>query len=272
MEGRMINRRSFELAILLIGLFFYAAPAFPRDIGSFDRTLTVSGPVDLDVATGSGHITVRPGSTNNVHVHAVISASDWDFAEAEQRAREIEANPPIRQSGNSIRIEHLSNFADRGISISYEIEAPPQTTLRARTGSGGETIEGIQGPVTASTGSGGIRVSDIGSEVRADTGSGGIELNNIKGRVAANTGSGGIRGNNLMAEVTARTGSGGVQLQLPSGGGFDLHARTGSGQVSVGVPITMDSFFASRHDVHGRIRGGGPLIDLATGSGGVHVE
>ena len=267
----MTVRRSFDLAILLTGLSFYAAPAFPREIGSFDRTLAVSGSVDLEVATNSGGIRVRQGSGNSVHVHAIISASDWDFSAAEQRAREIEANPPIQQTGNSIRIERLSDFADH-LSISYEIETPAQTTLRARTGSGGETIEGIQGSATARTGSGGIRVSDVGGEVHADTGSGSIELNNVKGRVVANTGSGGIHGNNLMAEVTAHTGSGGVQLQLPSGGGFDLHARTGSGGVTVGAPITMDNFSANRHDVRGRIRGGGPLIDVSTGSGGVHVE
>jgi hypothetical protein len=268
----MTFRRSLELALLVAGMLFYAAPAFPRDIGSFDRTLAVSGPVDLNVATGSGHVAVRPGSANSVRVHAIISVSDWDFGAAEQRAREIEANPPISQNGNSIRIERLLDFPDRHISISYEIETPAQTTLRARTGSGGETIEGIQGPVTASTGSGNVRVSDVGADVHADTGSGGIELTNIKGRVVANTGSGGIRGNNLMADVTARTGSGGVELQLPPSEGFDLHARTGSGQVTVGPPITMDNFAANRHDVRGRIRGGGPLIDVSTGSGGVHVE
>jgi hypothetical protein len=270
--GRMGFRRSFELAILVLGISFYALPAFPREIGSFDRTLAVSGAVDLDVETGSGHITVRRGSGNSVHVHATISAGDWDFRGAEQRAREIERNPPIQQSGNSIRIERLSDFSDWHVSISYEIETPAQTNLHARTGSGGETVEGIQGPVTATTGSGGIRVSDIGADVRADTGSGGIELDNIQGRVSANTGSGGIRASNLTAGVTARTGSGGVQLQLPASGGFELHARTGSGQVTVETPITMDSLFAGRHDIRGRIRGGGPLIDVATGSGGVHVE
>lgn len=268
----MTFRSSFDLALLVVGLSFYAAPAFPRDVGSFDRTLRVSGPVDLEVATNSGHIAVRPGNANNIHVHAIISASDWDLTGAEQRAREIEANPPVFQTGNSIRIERLSDLSDRHLSISYEIETPAQTTLRASTGSGGATIEGIQGPVTARTGSGGVRISDVAAEVHADTGSGGIELNNIKGPVVANAGSGGIRGNNLMAEVRARTGSGGVRLQLSSGEGFDLHARTGSGPVRVAAPITMDNFSGNRHDVHGRIRGGGPLIDVATGSGGVDVE
>ncbi|HLI86899.1 MAG TPA: DUF4097 family beta strand repeat-containing protein [Bryobacteraceae bacterium] len=268
----MSFRRSFEVALLAFGISFYAAPAFPREVGSFDRTLRVTGAVDLEVATGAGHITVRQGSGNSVHVHGIISASDWDFRGAEQRAREIERNPPIYQNGNSIRVERMSDYSGRNLSISYEIETPAETSVRARTGSGEETVEGLRGPVTASTGSGSIRVSSISAEVRADTGSGGIELENIQGRVSASTGSGGIRGRNLMAEVVARTGSGGVQLQLPANGGFDLHARTGSGGVTVGPPITMDSFYTNRHEVRGRIRGGGPLLELTTGSGGVDVE
>jgi hypothetical protein len=265
--------RSFVAAAPILALFLCALPGSARDIGSFDRTLNVSGPADLDVETNSGHIAVRRGSGNTVRVHGIISVSDSsDSSGAEQRAREIEANPPIRQNGNSIRIERLVDTADRHISISYEIEAPPATRLRAHTGSGGQTIEGIQGPVNASTGSGGIRISDIGDEVRADTGSGGIELESIKGRVDASTGSGGIRARNLAAQVTAHTGSGGVHIELPASGGFDLRARTGSGRVSVSPPITMENFSADRHDVRGRIRGGGPLIDVATGSGGVSVD
>jgi Putative adhesin len=272
-EARMTGNRSFAFGVLILTLVLCAAPAFPREIGSFDRTLNVTGSADLDVETNSGRITVRPGTSNTVRIRGIISVSDsGDTSGAEQRAREIEANPPIHQTGNAIRVERLSDTADRHISIAYEIETPAATSLRARTGSGGQTVEGIQGPVAVTTGSGGIRISDIGDEVRADTGSGGIELDGIKGRVDANTGSGGIRASNLMAEVRARTGSGGVTIQLPANGGFDLRARTGSGRVSVNPPITMENFSADRHDVRGRIRGGGPLIDVSTGSGGVSVD
>ena len=269
----MGNIRSLAFGIFSLTLVLGAAPAFSRDIGSFDRTLNVTGAPDLDVETNSGYITVRRGASNTVQIHAVIAVSDyWDFYAAEQRARQIEANPPISQNVNAIRIERLDDPAGRHLSISYEIEAPASTSLRARTGSGGQTIEDIQGPVTASTGSGGIHISRIESEVRANTGSGSIELDSIKGRVNANTGSGSIRASDLMDEVIAHTGSGSVQLQLPASGGFDLHARTGSGSVTVNPPIVMENFSSGGHDVHGRIRGGGPLIDVATGSGSVHVD
>ncbi|HYM12846.1 MAG TPA: hypothetical protein VEU62_19060, partial [Bryobacterales bacterium] len=36
--------------------------------GTFERTLQVSGPVDLDVSTGAGGITVRAGSAGTVRV------------------------------------------------------------------------------------------------------------------------------------------------------------------------------------------------------------
>jgi hypothetical protein len=261
--------RSFAVVFSLISC---AAPAFAREAGSFDRTLTVTGTADLDVQTNSGRITVRPGGGNSVHVRGIISVSDFSDSATEQRAREIQANPPIQQTGNSIHIERLEDAAGRQISISYEIETPPASRVRARTGSGGQTIEGISGPVEAHTGSGGIRITDVAAEVRASTGSGSIELNRVKGRVEANTGSGSIHASETAAEVTARTGSGGVNIQLPPSGGFDLHARTGSGRVTVNPPITMENFSGGRHDVRGKIRGGGPLIEVATGSGGVHVD
>jgi hypothetical protein len=259
-------------SLMLVSAVLCAAPVFAREIGSFDRNLTVAGTADLDVQTGSGSITVRSAAGNGVHVRGIISVPDFSDSATEQRAREIQANPPIQQTGNAIRIETLQDAAGRGISISYEIEAPPASKLRARTGSGGLTVAGISGPVEAHTGSGGIRITDVGDEVRASTGSGSIDLDRVKGRVEANTGSGSIRASETAGPVTAHTGSGGVNIQLPASGGFDLHARTGSGGVTVNPPITMENFSGGRHDVRGKIRGGGPLLELSTGSGGVRVE
>jgi hypothetical protein len=232
-------------------LIVFVAPVFARDIGSFDRTLNVNGPVDLEVATHSGRITVRPGNTAIVQIHAVISTSD-DLNSPD--VRDIENNPPIQQTGNSIRIRAIDSDRFRRIAIAYELQIPAQTKLRATTGSGG------------------IRISGVDDEVRAQTGSGGIELDALKGRVEARTGSGGIRGSALSGPITARTGSGGITLGLVATGGFDLRARAGSGRISVDPPITMQGVFSERHEVEGKIRGGGPLVDVATGSGGIRIE
>src|SRR5215468_7178692 len=77
--------------------------------GSFDRTLNVSsGNVDLDVRTGAGSITVRSGGGNTVSIHAKIQARDnwlWNSGlSVEEKVKKLQANPPIEQNGNTIRI------------------------------------------------------------------------------------------------------------------------------------------------------------------------
>ena len=249
------------------------SPVFAGEIGSFDRTLNVSGPLDLDISTGAGSITVRPGDGKQVKIHGTISSSNmFDSEDQAKRAREIESNPPIEQTGNWIRIGRFHDeWLSQNLSISYEVVAPAATKLRARTGSGGESIEGIEGPVDASSGSGGVRVFRIQQDVRVSAGSGTIQLDSIKGQVSASTGSGGIRDDGVQAPVTARAGSGGIRLRLNPNLGFDLHARTGSGGVFVGPAMTTQGRF-ERHEVRGQIRGGGSALNLSTGSGGVRVE
>src|SRR3954467_12467217 len=73
--------------------------------GTFERTLPVSGPVDLDVRTGSGDIHIRPGSGGSVHVVARIRAQgDLLNDQPEHRIAQIQANPPIQQTGGTITI------------------------------------------------------------------------------------------------------------------------------------------------------------------------
>jgi hypothetical protein len=57
----------FLAAPFLIGTF-----ALASEPGTFDRTLSVSGPVTLDIQSGPGGIHVSPGSSSSVTVHAVI--------------------------------------------------------------------------------------------------------------------------------------------------------------------------------------------------------
>ena len=117
--------------------------------GSFDRTLNVTGPADLEVSTGSGSITVRAGTANLIQIHGTIRVQNHRNTRegAEAKVRALASNPPIEQSGSVIRIGRIEDRELReNVSISYEIVAPEETRLRARTGSGSQTVEGIRGP------------------------------------------------------------------------------------------------------------------------------
>jgi DUF4097 and DUF4098 domain-containing protein YvlB len=204
--------------------------------GRFDRTLTVAGPVDLEVRTGSGDVQVRAGGTGSVEVHGIVRAGfgHWiGFGDGNpaDRIKEIEANPPIEQNGNTIRLG-----ADRerrswnNVSVSYQIVVPPGTKILARSGSGDVQIGEVNGPVDASTGSGDIRMGRVAEGVQANTGSGDIELAGARSAVAR-TGSGSIRALSIGGNLTAHSGSGDIAVAQEAAGHIDI--STGSGSVDV---------------------------------------
>jgi DUF4097 and DUF4098 domain-containing protein YvlB len=199
--------------------------------GSFARTLEVSGPVNLQIETGSGSISVRAGSANQVRVTGHIRANNWGlFANrpAPEAIKRLEENPPIQQSGNDIRIGHIDDAElRRNISISYEVVAPANTQLHSSTGSGSQDVSGLDGAVDANAGSGSVKVSDIGSGVRAHSGSGEINIEGVKGAVYARAGSGSISARNIAGGFDGETGSGHISLEQTGAG--SVRAETGSG-------------------------------------------
>src|SRR5215469_4420582 len=130
--NKIISPRVF--AILLVFACACTVRASYAAEGSFTRKLNVSGTVDLDVSTGSGSIDVREGPVNQVEIRATIRASNNWFRsdrDSESAIRQIESNPPIEQSGQSIRIGRvLDRELEQHVSISYEIVAPALTNIR----------------------------------------------------------------------------------------------------------------------------------------------
>lgn len=279
--------------------------------GSFEKTLQVSGPVDLEVLTHSGDITVRAGSSGSVVIRGKIYVGDrWLMGRREGDVHAIEQNPPIHQEGNSIHIDYV-NVHD--ISVDYEITVPADTTIRSRSGSGDQIIEGTHGNLDAQTGSGDVKLSNLTGEVRLQTGSGNVRAREISGPVRGGAGSGdieveetgqgdvdlhtgsgninvrGIQGGfraeagsgDITAEGTQsgaweiRTGSGNVHVRVPGNAAFDADISTSSGTIDVNSPIEMTvqgRVNESQKHIRGKVHGGGPLLSVHTGSGDIHIE
>lgn len=247
--------------------------------------------MDLDLATDAGGIYVIPGPAGSVRIRGILKAGgNWfNNGDVERRIRELEAHPPIEQAGNSIRVAVRDRSLLRGIAMRLEIEAPLESRLRARADSGGIEVRGIKGPIDCKTDSGGIRASEIGGEVRAAADSGGIHIRRVNGPVYAHGDSGGIEALEIAgsvdagadsggvrisqstpAPVKARTDSGGVDITLARTSGYDIRARAGSGRVTA-ADVTVSGMI-SRHEVNGRLRGGGPLVDVSADSGNVDIR
>ncbi len=294
------------LAVLLTSTAVFAST--PQ--GSFERTLTVNGPVNLEVLTHSGDVTVRAGSSGSVLIRAKIYVGNhWLGGNREADVHEIEQHPPIRQEGNNI---HIDCVDIRNISVDYEISVPADTVVRSRSGSGNLMVEGTRGNVDTQTGSGDVKLANLTGEIRVQTGSGNIRARQISGSVKGGTGSGdvevdeissgdidlhtgsgnitargvqgGFHGETGSGDVTAEgtqrgdweihTGSGNVHVRLPANAAFDADISTSSGSIDVASPIEMTvqgRVNDSHKQIHGKVHGGGPLLRVRTGSGDIHI-
>ena len=259
--------------------------------GSFERTLNVTGFADLELTTDAGGIDVVPGPPGTVRIRGILKAENNWFGrgDVESRIRELEAHPPIVQNGNSVRVEVRDRSLLRGISMRLQVETPPDSRLRARADSGGVDVRGIRGPVECHTDSGGIHASEIDGEVRATADSGGIHIRRVNGPVYAHADSGGIEAVEISgsvdaevdsggvrvsqtapAPIKARSDSGGADITLARTGGYDIQAHAGSGRITA-RDVTVSGRI-SPHEVNGKLRGGGALVDVRTDSGHIDIR
>ena len=221
------------IPVLAVGLILIAPATIQAQTvqGMFERTLSVSGPVDLDVTTGSGDITIRQGSAGSVRVIGRIRASrSWlgTGPSAEEKVKALEAKPPIEQTGSAIRIGRIEDRElQQNVSISYEITAPSQCKLRSHTGSGDQNIADISGPVEIGSGSGDLVMGNIGGRVDASTGSGDITVGTVRGGLNARTGSGSVRAGGVSGEIAVSSGSGDIEVSQTAAGSVRVSAASG---------------------------------------------
>jgi hypothetical protein len=303
--------RSSFLPIALVVLLApsFAAASTPQ--GRFEKTFQVNGPVNLEVQTRSGDIIVRGGPAGSVSIRGKIYVSDrWLMGNRHTDVSEVEQHPPLHQDGNSIRIDYVnvrdisvdyeitvpedttirthSGSGDQIIegtrgnadlqSGSGDLKLSRLTgEVRLQTGSGEVRAREISGPVRGGAGSGDIEVEETGSgDIDLHTGSGNITARGIQGAFRAEAGSGDITAEGTQTGAwEIRTGSGNVHVRLPANAAFDANISTSSGTLDVDAPITMTvqgRVQETRKSIIGKVRGGGPLLSLRTGSGDIHIE
>jgi DUF4097 and DUF4098 domain-containing protein YvlB len=263
------------------------------------------------VQTRSGDIIVRSGASGSVSIRGKIYVGDhWLFGNRHTDVSDIEQHPPLRQDGNSIHIDYV-NARDISVDYEITVPADTtirshsgsgnqdiegtrgnadlQTgsgdvrlshltgEIRLQTGSGDVRAREISGPVRGGAGSGNIEVEETGTgDIDLHTGSGNVTARGIQGAFRADAGSGDITAEGTMAGAwEIRTGSGNVHVRLPANSAFDANISTSSGTLDVDAPITMTvqgRVNENHKTIMGKVRGGGPMLTLRTGSGDIHIE
>ena len=275
-------------------------------------TLDESVVLDVSTGSGSIEVSAGPGrDVTIVGRIRVQKTSFWRRAvDAGEIIAQVQANPPVEVSDGILRVGRFEDRSlGRRVNISYEIVVPGDTEVRARTGSGSISVSDVAARVTASSGSGRVTLENIGGPVRASAGSGSIRADGVAGEFDAKTGSGSISltqtapgdvrtstgsGSTELTDIVGAlkagagsgsitiegqqagdwnigTGSGSIRVALPADAAFELDAESNSGSITIDHPLTVTGKNTKRH-VRGEVRGGGPLLQLDTGSGGIRVE
>jgi len=213
---------------------------------SFHKVIHISGPLNLEVDTGSGNIVITQGEPGTLDILSHFQVRAWSEEEALTIAAKIKEDPPVRERDNIVRIGDIDEYAQQWfwgpqVTMNFLITVPPETAVELDSGSGNQKIKGIKGPVSANTGSGDIEIEEIKTDINADTGSGNIIISQVEGDIEADTGSGNISSSQIKGNVNADTGSGNVRATQIGG---DLSADTGSGNIileEIGGTINVDT-------------------------------
>lgn len=294
------------LALICVPVLCFAAEP------EFQRSLTVNGNLTFNVCTTSGSIHVSGVDGNKVQISATLHKSSWHTMGNSGDMKAIAANPPIRQTGNAIQVgdaDTCGGAKTHNIDIDYEILVPKNSTVEAVTGPGNVHVENIGGFVHAAAGSGNIIASNIGpdsklatragtidiqgahgalmaitgtgnlsirdsdvSEARLHTSSGNITTTNLHGGMRVNSGTGNlIIGGLPTADWKLETGSGAIQIHVDANAKFTLDAETGSGTIDSNLPSPLSGHITNGV-LKGPVNGGGPTVQLYTGSGNIAFD
>ncbi len=260
--------------------------------GTFEAVLNVTGPATLDAAIDSGLIRVRPGEPGVVRIRGVLRGrrSLFGWGNVEDRIRQLELKPPIEQNGDTVRVGDVADrWLLRGVALFLEIGVPADTRIRALADSGDIRVEGAGVAVDCEADSGDVDVAGIEGNVRASTDSGSIRIRQVKGRVYATADSGDIDALEIAGDIEATTDSGeitivqtiaapiraeadsgGITVKLAPDAGYNITAETDHGRITVPDMEWRERPSEQKYD--GRLRGGGPVVDLETDHGDIDVR
>src|SRR5438132_14130099 len=101
--GRHRGLRSL-LVFLAAIVVLVSCNAGPSVSGTFDRNYNVTGPIRLEITNASGHVDITGTSDGRLHVRGDVRASVFGCDNPLKRLDESVGNPPIDQTGCSIRI------------------------------------------------------------------------------------------------------------------------------------------------------------------------
>jgi hypothetical protein len=292
--------------LLLVGCDFEDFDGMARYHEDFHYSHPLKSGGRLSVEGFNGSIEISAWDQNTVDISGTKTARSPEDAatihidiDHTPDAVSIRASRPSVRHGNygvrfAIKVPRGAVY-DRIVSSNGSIRAYDGAgPARFKSSNGRIEVQHLRGGLYAETSNGAIEVTDNDGSVEAHSSNGHIKIEGLRGGLEASTSNSSIHALIDRAADTIRVGSsnGAIDLTLPSSAAVPVHAHTSNSSITLRLPgaepnaritastsngsITSDFEMRmrgefTRHHLEGTLGAGGPLIDLETNNGGIHI-
>ncbi len=231
--------------------------------------------VKIDISGGEDRVrirTVRPsvahgncGARYSIHVPRRVTLDEITSSNGEIRVEGIDGPARLRTSNGAIRVNGVKGEVNARTSNGAVEARNIDGNARLNTSNGGITADSSHGSFEATTSNAKIEATlhDPASSwpVRLDTSNGHIDL---------------TLQSTKLPDVRAQTSNSAITLRLPPGVNARVHATTSNHN---SITSDFDELTGGHEDerrhrrsnLEGTLGGGGPLIDLSTRNGSIHI-
>jgi DUF4097 and DUF4098 domain-containing protein YvlB len=213
----------------------------------FDTPEPITLELDLNVAD----VRIEAGDRTDtlVEVRPANQTEEDDVSAAERTRVESVPGRVVVRTPRSWRA--YSPFSHGG-AVDVHVELPAGSHVTAKSAMGAVRAIGTLGETHIKVGYGDIDV-ERAATVRLTTGAGDVAVGDVAGAADLSTGTGEIRAGGLHGPAVIKNGTGDIHVGAAAAG--PVNARTGFGQIEVGVPDGIAAW-----------------LDLATGYGQVRND
>jgi DUF4097 and DUF4098 domain-containing protein YvlB len=243
----------------------FSGPRVSRDF-HFSYPLAADGKVVVEGFNGG--IEISGWDENTVDI------SGTKQARSEQALDDLQVNIDHTPASVTIRAQHSSTHHNE--SVRFILKVPRKAVLdRITTSNGGIRVADGAGPATLHTSNGAIHIEDLRGSLEAKTSNGAIDarLDSSPGPVKLETSNGSVQ-LRLPAkfddEVRVHTSNGSITVRAPEDLNARVTARTSNSKITSDFEVRSRGEI-SRHRLEGTIGAGGPLLDLSTSNGSIHI-
>jgi putative adhesin len=245
-----------------------------------DATLEdVGGRATVDVQHGEVSAT-RTGSLSVTSAHGDVTAEtvNGDFEVHAQhgavRGTDVTGRASVETSFQGVTLERVGGDATAHTEHGDIALTDVKGAVDAQASYDDVTLTRIGGPATVVVRHGAVRAHGLEKGARVRASGDEVVLEDFQGPLDVETERSAVRlvpAGAITAVVKVRAMHGGIELEVPAGSRFDLHASAEHGQITADVP-GLSATQMSTGRLAGKLGGGGSVVDLSTQHGDVRLH